>query len=88
MLEQSVCLFLLNFIQQDRWTDVVTPLASQINATITQIIKLLPESIRDELMTALGKHAVTICSNFPYPYGDEIMFVNAPLCYFYYFYYI
>ncbi len=60
---------------QDRWTDVVKPLAGNIVKMIDQVVDLLPEKTRDELLNLTSLHAKTICNNFPKPYGDEIMCV-------------
>lgn len=56
----------------DRWTEVVTPLAKQIEAMIMGVVDLLPVKLRTEIMTLLDAHADSICSAFPKPYGDEI----------------
>jgi len=57
---------------QDRWTEIATPHAADIERMILQVVDLIPEKTRWELMNLTDKHADTICSNFPQPYGDEI----------------
>ncbi len=40
---------------------------------ITNVIDLFPVDFRTKLMKLVDGHAETICSNFPKPYGDEIV---------------
>jgi len=66
----------MDLAPEDRWTEVTKPLAAQIETLIDNVIDLLPEKFRNELIPYVNAHAATICNDFPQPYGQEIVGIS------------
>lgn len=62
----------LDLPPQDRWTEIVTPLATAIETMILELVDLIPQPLRTKVMAAIDANASRWCDNFPAPYGDEI----------------
>eukprot|EP00049_Salpingoeca_infusionum_P017159 m.351952 g.351952 ORF g.351952 m.351952 type:complete len:393 (+) comp16410_c0_seq1:100-1278(+) len=56
----------------DRWTHIVKPLSKQINEMIFQVVDLVPEALRKELLEQIDKRGDAILDAFPKEYGAEI----------------